>query len=501
MTLPDVRTLSLAEDVLPDSTPEAGRIVLWVRGPRDGRGVDWERISSHSRSEIRKVGDVCSIEARVLNARQHHWGLLAKLIHRSTRDSRSHELMLPTGETAKRVGDRRADALLAWSTDHSAPLDASRIQSLWPTCRGFRLLAENLVLVNGAEAIETPAPTRTSTPDLPLRERAERMLSSARRTNDARAQVFALTDLGILLTEQGDARNAIRALEEALALARSLGNRSWEADVLSNLGLPVLADQQPQRALELFLEAAATARAAGNILAEKVTLERLGLAYAAMEDHAQALAYFDQALTLARRVGDRPHQATLCWNLAIQLAELGERDRAIAEAQQAVDILEQIGKPEAVAYRDHLASFRQEHPGAGLGSLQPTAILMGGAIHTSAVAVQESPAMVVSESGPGLLRMAVTAAKSLAKLVCTRFKTVAPEIHRERVRICSTCDDHTGLRCLVCGCFTDAKARMPHEDCPRGKWPAYVPSPLADAPAVARGASNGRSYQQTDWAL
>ncbi|MEE3219699.1 MAG: hypothetical protein VX257_05520 [Planctomycetota bacterium] len=24
----------------------------------------------------------------------------------------------------------------------------------------------------------------------------------------------------------------------------------------------------------------------------------------------------------------------------------------------------------------------------------------------------------------------------------------------------------------MCGCFTDLKAKMPHEDCPIGKWPA-----------------------------
>jgi hypothetical protein len=30
----------------------------------------------------------------------------------------------------------------------------------------------------------------------------------------------------------------------------------------------------------------------------------------------------------------------------------------------------------------------------------------------------------------------------------------------------------TGLRCRICGCFTAAKARLDHERCPAGKWPA-----------------------------
>ena len=28
------------------------------------------------------------------------------------------------------------------------------------------------------------------------------------------------------------------------------------------------------------------------------------------------------------------------------------------------------------------------------------------------------------------------------------------------------------VRCRACGCFTAVKARLPHEHCPAGKWPA-----------------------------
>ncbi len=27
------------------------------------------------------------------------------------------------------------------------------------------------------------------------------------------------------------------------------------------------------------------------------------------------------------------------------------------------------------------------------------------------------------------------------------------------------------LRCRLCGCFTNVKARLDHEECPIGKWP------------------------------
>jgi hypothetical protein len=67
--------------------------------------------------------------------------------------------------------------------------------------------------------------------------------------------------------------------------------------------------------------------------------------------------------------------------------------------------------------------------------------------------------------------MALSAAKSMAKYVGSGMKTVPAEVHGERLRVCRACEHHTGLRCRVCGCFTEVKARMLHEECPLGKWP------------------------------
>ena len=37
------------------------------------------------------------------------------------------------------------------------------------------------------------------------------------------------------------------------------------------------------------------------------------------------------------------------------------------------------------------------------------------------------------------------------------------------IRTCAGCEHHTGVRCKLCGCFTNAKAWLPHEACPLGK--------------------------------
>ena len=47
-----------------------------------------------------------------------------------------------------------------------------------------------------------------------------------------------------------------------------------------------------------------------------------------------------------------------------------------------------------------------------------------------------------------------------------------PETEQSNARldICKTCDQWTGTRCKICGCFTKLKVRIPEEKCPLGKW-------------------------------
>jgi hypothetical protein len=60
----------------------------------------------------------------------------------------------------------------------------------------------------------------------------------------------------------------------------------------------------------------------------------------------------------------------------------------------------------------------------------------------------------------------------MAQFLGSGFKTASPETSAARLAACASCGHHTGLRCRICGCFTAAKARLDHERCPAGKWPA-----------------------------
>ena len=99
---------------------------------------------------------------------------------------------------------------------------------------------------------------------------------------------------------------------------------------------------------------------------------------------------------------------------------------------------------------------------------------LGGSIVSSVMAGQQGtrPGSAKESGGPGLLRMALSATKAMANFVGSGFKTTPPDVQQKRIQTCAVCEHHTGVRCRVCGCFTQAKSRMLHEDCPIGKWPA-----------------------------
>jgi hypothetical protein len=181
---------------------------------------------------------------------------------------------------------------------------------------------------------------------------------------------------------------------------------------------------------------------------------------------------------LARLVGDRMQAANLLWYQGIQHAELGQRDLAIAKAEESIELFKAMGRPQAAWYGSHLQKYRmglyEQAPaatGAGV-NLSPQSYL-GGAIVASVMPGGPAQGQSASQpnSGPGLLRMAMSATKAMATFIGSGMKATPPDLQQKRIQTCMACEHHTGMRCKICGCFTNVKSRMLHEDCPIGKWP------------------------------
>jgi tetratricopeptide (TPR) repeat protein len=275
-----------------------------------------------------------------------------------------------------------------------------------------------------------------------------------------------LADLGVLALEQRQESQSVAYLENALALAQALGDQTRELDILPNLGLATLRIKQPDKAMQYLEKALNMARAAQDRFAEKFALERLGTVYAGIGNLPRSLRLLGESLAIAHDLCDRKHEAELLWHIGIRQAESGQREQAMNYAKAAIHLLESVGNPEANVYREHLQKFEQGAALAGLqGAVESTS---NGVIVTTS---QTSAGSTTPDRvGPGYLRMATSAAKAFTRFLGSGLKTVTVETMEKRLKQCAACRHHTGMRCRICGCFTNLKARLPHEQCSLGLW-------------------------------
>jgi tetratricopeptide (TPR) repeat protein len=469
--LPDWQQQQFDDGILREPGPDKRQLVLWLPRQSEAGARCWERISSVAGAAASVAPGIYAVAAVGVRLRQAARGVLGKLFRPFRRVSDASTWLTPNGDTAELLGERRTDLLLVWTDAVAGPLDESVIQAQWPQSERREKLGPNLFLVAGAQPPEHEADRRdkpggspTTTASAPPttvhpRQQAQEMLEAARRGGDRLAELTALLDLGAACHRTGDPRSGATYLEEALTLAKELGDRSLESDVLGNLALAVLGLGQPGRALELIEAALACARASGDRFQIKASLDAAGDASSGMRQPQRALAAYSEALALARELGDRPHQAELLWRVAIQHAELGDRAQALANGQAAIDLLRELGNPQVEMLSGHLHNY-------AAGSDQTRLPAAPG----SGVVVDGWSGAPVS-AGPGPLRMAFAALKSMARFVGSGMKTLPPQARTERLATCTACPHHTGVRCRLCGCFTAVKTWLPHERCPIEKWP------------------------------
>ncbi len=248
-------------------------------------------------------------------------------------------------------------------------------------------------------------------------------------------------------------------------LWRELNDRGGEIDALASLGRALVLLVRPEDARRTLESALALSRAAGDVRAEELVLERLSLALLNRRDFGGAAAALDQALEAARASGDFRREARVLWIRAIAWAEMDRPDQALAKAEESVGLLRALGGPEASWFETQVRRYR-----SAAVVRSDAASLLGGSIDASAAAMGRAPTAPGAPDGPGVLRMALSATRAMATFLGTGMRTTSADARQNRLAICRTCEHHAGLRCRACGCFTKAKAAMPHERCPIDRW-------------------------------
>ena len=193
----------------------------------------------------------------------------------------------------------------------------------------------------------------------------EQALVIAREIGDRRGEGADLGNLGSAYPNLGQVEQAIEYYEQALVIAREIGDRRGEGADLGNLGTAYAALGQVGQAIEYYEQALVIAREIGDRRGEGADLGNLGNAYAALGQVRQAIEYYEQALVIAREIGDRRGEGNHLGNLGTAYAALGQVDKAIEYYEQALVIAREIGDRRGEGNRPGQSGPGVCRPGAG----------------------------------------------------------------------------------------------------------------------------------------
>ncbi len=148
--------------------------------------------------------------------------------------------------------------------------------------------------------------------------------------------------------------------QQAIAIAREVGNRRSEGVTLGNLGWLRHEQARIPEAMEHYQQAIAIAREVGNRQNEGVTLGNLANLHREQGRLPEALEHFQQAIAIAREVGNRRGEGITLGNLGDLLFSQGDLLSAEAHLRDAIAIGDETWPAAAGAFRGSLALIRAQ---------------------------------------------------------------------------------------------------------------------------------------------
>ncbi|MGH2616696.1 MAG: tetratricopeptide repeat protein, partial [Thermomicrobiales bacterium] len=154
-----------------------------------------------------------------------------------------------------------------------------------------------------------------------------------------------LLGAGTMARHQADFAQGIARHDQALTLARALGDREAEATALNNLGAQALDLGEFDAAKPRFEACIAVGRDAGAMRQVIRSLNALGQMQRVQHDSAAALRTLEGALALAREHHQDWLLPSILGGLALTATDLGDFDRAIALFHDVLSLAMAARKP------------------------------------------------------------------------------------------------------------------------------------------------------------
>ena len=169
----------------------------------------------------------------------------------------------------------------------------------------------------------------------------------ARRLGDTRLEGHALESLGGLHFEQGRTNDALSNYEAALEAHRKIGDRYFEGLLLGHLGSLLLEQGRMDEAISHYEAALEIHRAVGNRHLEGLVLVNLGSLHGKRGRVDHAFSKYEAALEIHREVGNRRIEGIILGNLGSLHLERGRMDEALSYFESALEVHREIGNRRA----------------------------------------------------------------------------------------------------------------------------------------------------------
>jgi tetratricopeptide (TPR) repeat protein len=177
----------------------------------------------------------------------------------------------------------------------------------------------------------------------------EEALTIAREIGDRRREGFILGRLGNAYRNLGQFEQSIELCEEALTIAHETGDR-YESVWLGNLGIAYRALGQIERAINLYEGALAITREIGGRQKEGFILGHLSRAYRNLGQFRRSIKLLEKALVIAHEIGDRLNKVIWFCNLGIVHCILWQVKQAITYYEESLTIAREIGYRRGESY-------------------------------------------------------------------------------------------------------------------------------------------------------
>ncbi|MCP2727793.1 tetratricopeptide repeat protein [Limnofasciculus baicalensis] len=185
-----------------------------------------------------------------------------------------------------------------------------------------------------SEIGEEPSLSKTT---LPMTLNLEPSILPKSPTTVKEAQEIRLYQEGVEEFKQGEYTVSLSKLQEALVIAREVGNKQREWTSLNQIGLVYSNMGEYKLALDFFEQALAIPK---NVFENTGAIHyNIGLVYSSLGDYDKALEFYQQASALSKKLDNKAGEVSILNTIGNVRSKLGEYKLSLDSYQEALGII------------------------------------------------------------------------------------------------------------------------------------------------------------------